>query len=93
MEPGHVIGVVRDAIKLLPAASRDVCVHLHPDDATLVRESLALVDGEQSWSVAEDPLIARGGCRVTTDNSEIDAQADTRVNAIINAISGDERQP
>ena len=93
MEPGHVIGVVRDAIKLLPAASREVCVHLHPDDAALVRDSLALADGEQAWSIAEDPLIARGGCRVTTDNSEIDAQADTRVSAIINAISGDERQP
>ena len=93
MEPSHVIGVVRDAIKLLPAASRDIRVHLHPEDATLVRESLSLVDGEQAWAIVEDPLIARGGCTITTDNSQIDAQADTRVNAIINAISGDERQP
>lgn len=93
MEPSHVIGVVRDAIKLLPAASRDIRVHLHPDDAALVRESLSLVEGEQAWAIVEDPLVARGGCTVTTENSQIDAQADTRVNAIINAISGDERQP
>jgi flagellar assembly protein FliH len=92
MEPSHVIGVVRDAIKLLPAASQNVVVHLHPEDAALVRETLSLDDGDNAWSIVEDPLTARGGCKITTDNSQVDAQADTRVNAIINAISGDERQ-
>lgn len=91
MEPDHVVGVVRDAIKLLPAASENIQVHLHPDDAALVRDALSLADGEQAWSVVEDPLIARGGCKVTTDNSQIDAQAETRVNTIVNAITGDER--
>lgn len=92
MEPSHVIGVVRDAIKLLPAASRNVTVHLHPEDAALVRETLSLDDADNAWSIVEDPLTAHGGCKITTDNSQIDARADTRVNAIINAISGDERQ-
>lgn len=91
-EPGHVVGVVRDAIKLLPAASDNIQVHLHPEDAELVRDALKLAEGEQAWSVIEDPLIARGGCTVTTDHSQIDAQADTRVNAIVNAITGDERK-
>ena len=92
MEPTHVIGVVREAIQMLPAASRNVAVHLHPDDAELVRETLSSVDGERAWSIVEDPLISRGGCTVTTDSSQIDARAETRVNAIVNAISGDERQ-
>lgn len=90
-EPAHVIGVVRDAIQLLPAASRSATVHLHPDDATLVRESLTLTDASPAWKVAEDPLVARGGCRVTTENSMIDATAEARLKAVIASIVGDER--
>lgn len=92
MEPSHVIGVVREAIQLLPIASCNVQVHLHPDDATLVRESLVPADGEPAWVIVEDPLNTRGGCRVTTDNSQIDASTDARLEAVIGAIAGDQRQ-
>ncbi|MGI9262617.1 MAG: FliH/SctL family protein [Woeseiaceae bacterium] len=91
-DPGHVIGVVREAMQLLPVASRAIEVHLHPEDAQLVRESLSPTAGERAWTIVEDPLISRGGCQVTTDNSQVDAQAETRLNAIVNSISGDERQ-
>ena len=93
IDPSHVIGVVRDAIKALPIASREIQVHLHPEDATLVRESLSSVEGETTaWTIIEDPLIDRGGCVITAESSRIDAQAETRLNAIINSISGDERR-
>lgn len=92
IDPGHVIGVVREAIQLLPVACREIKVHLHPEDAKLVLESLAPTDGERAWGVVEDPLINRGGCKVSSQNSHIDAQADTRLNAVINRITGDERQ-
>ena len=91
-DPSHVIGVVREALKLLPVASRTIEVHLHPEDAQLVRDSLSPTAGERAWTIVEDPLISRGGCQVTTDNSRIDAQAETRLNAIVNSIIGDERQ-
>lgn len=92
IDPGHVIGVVREAIQLLPIASRNIKVHLHPEDAKLVVEALSPADGERAWNVVEDPLTSRGGCEVNTDNSHIDAQAETRLLAVINAITGDERQ-
>ena len=92
IDPGHVIGVVHEAIELLPIASRNIKVHLHPEDANLVLEALSPADGERAWSVVEDPLISRGGCNVNTDNSHIDAQAETRLLAVVNAITGDERQ-
>jgi len=91
-EPTHVIGVVREAIKLLPVASRNVQVHLHPDDAALVREYLTPVEAEPAWVVVEDPLETRGGCRVTTENSQIDATAEARLDALIQTVSGDQRQ-
>ncbi len=91
-DPGHVIGVVREAVKLLPVASRDIKVHLHPDDAALLRDSLSKTDGDRAWAIVEDPLITRGGCRVSTDSSQIDAQNEARLHALIASIAGDERQ-
>lgn len=91
-DPTHVIGVVREALKLLPAASRDVEVYLHPDDAAIVREALSAADGERAWKMMEDPLITRGGCKVVTPSSQVDAQTEARLHAAISAIVGDERQ-
>lgn len=92
LEPTHIIGVVREAIRLLPVASRNVQLHLHPDDAELVRETLSPADGEPAWVVVEDPLLTRGGCNVTTENSSIDATAESRLQAVISSVTGDERQ-
>jgi flagellar assembly protein FliH len=92
LEPTHIIGVVRDAIRLLPIASRSVQVHLHPDDAELIRQTLTPADGELAWTVVEDPLITRGGCKVTTENSRIDATAESRLHAVISSVAGDERR-
>jgi len=91
INPTHVIGVVREAVQLLPVASRNVQVQLHPDDASLVRETLSPAEGEPAWSIVEDPLISHGGCKITTDNSQIDATAEARLQAVINNILGDER--
>lgn len=92
INPSHVIGVVREAIQMLPVASQTVHVHLHPDDAALVRDTLSPAESEPAWSVVEDPLIAHGGCRVTTENSQIDATTEARLQAAINAAFGDERR-
>jgi len=92
VNPAHVIGVVREAIRLLPVASRNVQVHLHPDDAALVRETLSPAEHEPAWTIVEDPLIDRGGCTITTDNSRIDASNESRLQAAIRSLTGDERQ-
>ena len=92
IDPGHVVGVVREAMQLLPGTSKNINVHLHPEDAQLVDELLPRSEGESAWSIVEDPLISRGGCKIITANSQIDAQAETRLRKVINGITGDERQ-
>lgn len=92
IDPSHVIGVVRETIPLLPIASRNIKVHLHPDDAALVLESFSQAGDDAAWSIVQDPLVTRGGCRVSSDNSQIDAQAETRFQLIVDAILGDERR-
>ena len=90
-DPGQIIAVVREALAALPVATRGVRVHLHPDDAALVRSALSVAEGEQAWKLMEDPALTRGGCRVVSETSQIDATVEARLNAIIAATLGGER--
>lgn len=91
MDPAQVIAIIRETVALLPAAARDVRVHLHPEDAAIVRERLATPGAERAWTIVEDPVMTRGGCRVTTETAQIDARLETRINTVIAAMLGDER--
>jgi flagellar assembly protein FliH len=90
-DPTQIIGIIRDAIAALPVAARDVRVHLHPEDAAVVRQNLAPTESERAWAIIEDPVMARGGCQITTINSRIDARLETRLAAILSELMGDER--
>jgi flagellar assembly protein FliH len=90
-DPTQIIGIIREAIAALPVAAREVCVHLHPEDAATVRENLAPTESERAWSIVEDPVMARGGCLVTTTTSRIDARLETRLGAILSELLGTER--
>jgi flagellar assembly protein FliH len=91
LQPDDIIAVLRDTVSLLPVAARDVRVHLNPEDANLVRSRLAEVTSERAWSITEDPILPRGGCRVSSENSTIDAQVEQRLGAAIATVLGDER--
>ena len=91
MDPSQVIAIIRETVALLPAAARDVRVHLHPEDANVVREKLATPTADRAWTIVEDPVMPRGGCRVTTDTAHIDARMDTRIQNIMATILGEER--
>ena len=90
-DPAQVIAVVRETVGLLPAAARDVRVHMHPEDAAVVREKLAATGPDRAWTIVEDPVMTRGGCRVATDTAQIDARLETRIGAILSSILGDDR--
>jgi len=91
IDPSQVIAIIRETVALLPASARDVRVHLHPEDAAVVREKLAAPTGERVWTIVEDPVLGRGGCRVTTDTAQIDARLETRIGTVVSALLGDER--
>ncbi len=91
-DPAQIIGIIRDAIAALPVAAREVRVHLHPEDAAVVRESLAPAESERAWVIVEDPVMARGGCRITTATSRVDARLESRLDTILNELLGTERR-
>jgi flagellar assembly protein FliH len=90
-DPTQIIGIIRDAIAALPVAAREVRVHLHPEDAAVVRQNLAPTESERAWTIIEDPVMARGGCQITTTTSRIDARLETRLAAILSELMGTER--
>ncbi|KJV07874.1 flagellar assembly protein FliH [Methylocucumis oryzae] len=92
LNPGEVVAAVRAAIKVLPLSSQKINLHLHPEDAELVRNLLALDDMVTSWSIVEDPLISRGGCIVKTDVSYVNATVEHRLAAVIANMLGSERE-
>lgn len=91
ISPGEIVAVVRETLQLLPVANGDVKVELHPDDARLVREAMQRAGSEASWQIIEDPVLSRGGCRVLSKTSRIDATVENRLNAAIAAVMGGER--
>jgi flagellar assembly protein FliH len=90
-DPGQIIGVVREALAALPVSARSIRVILHPEDAVLVREVYSLGESEQQWTIVEDPTVQRGGCRVTTENSQVDATLESRLGALIAPLLAAER--
>ena len=152
LDPGQVIAAVREAVKVLPLSSQKINLHLHPEDAELVRSALSLdvsihtrphppgdtrrqieagglclpVNVEvtekdndvgaslsnlrnppeeggfrparcfdemsTAWKIVEDPLITRGGCKVNTEVSHIDATVENRLAAVIATLFGGDRE-
>ena len=91
--PGQIVFAVREAISALPLASQKITLHIHPEDAELVRSALALDEMSTPWTITEDPLITRGGCKVNTDVSHINATIEHRLAAVIANVLGSEREP
>lgn len=91
MDPSHIVGVVREAMSVLPVSSREVTLVLNPADAELIREAFSLAEKEQTWKIAEDPVLNRGGCKVISEDSQVDATLESRLDALIAPLLSDER--
>jgi len=92
-DPGQVVAILRECLDQLPVTAREVRVHLHPEDAAVVRERLAAPAEARAWSMVDDPTLSRGGCLVRSDTSQIDARFESRLNAILANALGDQRAP
>lgn len=88
-EPGEVVAIVKEAIAALPVVSKNVHIHLHPDDIAMVKEALSVSHDETQWHFVEDVSLTRGDCRVVTDASSIDATLENRLTAmVVNMLGG-----
>lgn len=86
LAPELVVRAVREAADALPAATRELRVHLHPQDLALLRE---LGVAERHWQLLADPALARGDCRLESEHSRLDARVETRLAAVADAVLGE----
>lgn len=91
--PGEVVRVVREALAALPVAEATIRISLHPEDAVLVREQLQPESFAHAIRIIEDLGMSRGGARVETEVSVVDATVEARFGAIAASVFGDEREP
>lgn len=78
VNPELLLEVIRDAISSLPHFNPGAHIILHPDDATIVRDRMGEQLAHSGWKIFEDAQITRGGARIETAHSQIDATLETR---------------
>jgi len=95
-EQGEIVGIVREAMTALPASTRKIILNIHPDDSELIRNAFSLGQEDDSdelrWKLVEDPMVSRGGCKLASENSRIDATVEARLNRVISTLLGGERE-
>lgn len=93
LDSGQVIAAVKAAVAALPMASQKVTLYLHPEDAELVRFNLGLDETPSTWVIVEDASLTRGGCKVDTEVSHIDATIENRLDAVLETLFGEDFVP
>lgn len=89
IHPEILLNTIKEAIASLPHFNQGAHLVLHPDDATMVRASMGEQLSHTGWKIFEDANIARGGARVETAHSQIDATLVNRWQRIVAAIGQD----
>jgi flagellar assembly protein FliH len=74
--PEGIVDVVREALQQLP--QNHALIHLHPSDATLVRDYLGEQLAHVGHRLVEDERVSPGGCRIEAAGSQVDATVHTR---------------
>ena len=77
--PARIADLVRAGVAALPATARQITVHLHPEDVDLVRSLARRGRNDARWELLADAGVQRGGCRISTEASEVDLTLDTRL--------------
>ncbi len=92
VKPDLVVAVVREAVSSLAGLTEHTVLALNPADAALVGKSL---DSDTTlatlpWKIVEDAQIERGGCRLETASTEVDAGLETRWRRVLAALGRDD---
>jgi flagellar assembly protein FliH len=89
VKPELIVPLVREAVQSLAASGAPASLNLNPEDAALVKDALGEHLQHGGVRILEDKSIARGGCRLHSAGSTIDAAIDTRWRRVVEAIGTD----
>ena len=89
VHPEILLNTIREAISSLPHFNQSAHLILHPEDAAMLRKTMGEQLAHSGWKIFEDMQIERGGARIETANSQIDATMANRWQRIVAAIGQD----
>ena len=87
VKPEILLSIVREAIAKLPPFNQHANLRVNPEDAGLVREQMGEQLEHTGWKIIEDERIARGGCKIETSSSQVDASLEKRWEKVTSAIA------
>lgn len=88
-KPEAILDVISNAIGSLPHFNQHAHLILNPEDAELVRKHMGEHLSQTGWKLLTDPRIGRGGCRLETAHTKIDATVEARWKRIVESIGED----
>lgn len=91
LKPMHIVGLIRTSVARLPVAENEISVHLHPDDAKIIRNALKTSENTQRWKIIDDPGLNPGSCIVNSDSSFVDGSVDAMVKQVALDLFGGQR--
>ncbi|KPQ22314.1 MULTISPECIES: flagellar assembly protein FliH [unclassified Halomonas] len=80
--PERILTLVRELLHTEPPLVGQQRLWLNPDDHALVAEHLGAELEAANWKLQPDDQLARGGCRVTSAQGELDATFESRWQAV-----------
>lgn len=84
-----LLPLIREAIASLPGHHSHLQVHIHPEDALVLRPLIEEQLAQTGGQLIENSEISPGGCRVTAGAGEIDASIETRWRRVLEAIGAE----
>ncbi|MGM0614023.1 MAG: flagellar assembly protein FliH [Pseudomonadota bacterium] len=81
-KPEEILRLVRQLLHTEPPLVGQQRLWLNPEDHALVSQHLADELNAANWKLQPDDQLARGGCRVTSAQGELDATFESRWQAI-----------
>lgn len=85
IEPDRIVPIARDAVSMLADNSSPLSITMHPLDAEICRNLLVL-DDDPELEIVDDDTLERGGLRVTTNVSEVNATVQARVEQLVDSM-------
>lgn len=89
IKPDVILNIVNTAISSLPHFNQNAHLILNPTDAELVRAQMEEQLAQAGWKIFTDAQIEKGGCRIETAHSNVDASNSSRWKHIVESIGQD----
>ena len=85
----NIIAAINKSLSLVDEIKKPLTIHVNPSDISTVTEYLEHMEGNAKF--IEDVTITRGGCRIVTSQSIIDATIESQITEIAATLIGGSR--